>query len=146
MNADQQSADQSPMGNPRVHRVSESTPVPGVVRVYGMIIMVLNGILAVLTALQALLLFVASKSPLLLVLGALGIAINFVWFRLGKGLRTGERQAVYGLCIFGGLAVLAGVCFLVMGQAARGLITLVGVAALNAPPIASAVTHWTAFK
>lgn len=89
---------------------------------------------------------VQSRDPLVLLSGAGGIAINIVFFRLGKGLRAGERQAVYGLCILGGFAVLCGIGLMVMGAVAGGLVVLLAVGVIYIPPIVSAFGHWTAFK
>lgn len=127
--------------------------VPVVVRVYGMIIMVLQIIGIVLYSIGtiiALVHTVSSNQPYLrggiLIAGAWIIVIQIILFRLGKGLRAGERQAVYGLSILGGLALLIGIGCLIAGYQIEGFAFLFTVVILYVPPIVSAFRHWTLFK
>ena len=124
--------------------------VPGVVRVYGAIIMVMSVIGMGLGVLQIPLGIAALASSALLflplVVGAGLIAVNFIFLRLGKGLLAGERQAVYGLCVLGGLAALSGMVAIAAGAKASGLGTIFWVGVFYVPPIVSAYRHWTIFK
>jgi hypothetical protein len=118
--------------------------VPKVVRVYGMIIMVVNAIgmgLAVIAGLLNL----AQGGVFALIGGALQFLIALVLYRLGKGLKEGERSAVYGICILGGLAVLGGFG-LMSASVVSGVLLLGFVAVFYVPPIISAFGHWDAFK
>ncbi len=111
--------------------------VPKVVRDYGTLIMVVNVIgmgLAVLGLLSG-----------GLTSGAFLFLIALFFYRLGDGLKKGERMAVYCISILGGLAVIyafvvipgfGGVRYLVVGL----------VAVFCAPPLISAFRHWNAFK
>jgi hypothetical protein len=106
---------------------------------------------------------------LIVLLGAL-LLLNFQIFRLGTGLRTGERQAVYGLCVAFGLTLLCclasfasedlsqmvallpvpafpfGQASFVANQPTRGVFSLFLVGIMYIPPIVSAFNHWKAFK
>jgi len=123
---------------------SNAQDVPTVVRVYGMIIMVESLICMALIAIQVLLL--AAGGPFVLVVGAIGIGVCVVFFRLGSGLRTGQRQAVYGICLLGALSAMGMLYCWSSGQAGdrvvAGLITFV---VWHVPPIVSAFRHWKAF-
>jgi hypothetical protein len=153
-NPEKQSTGQSPEGSTAVPPVCETPPVPGIVRVYGMIIMVCMVCIAIgigLVALKALVGLVGSGSSLrvqwLFVFGAaLSVAISLVIFRLGEGLRAGQRQAVYGLCILGGIALLLAIGNFLAGQVGVAVFFLAVVGVLYVPPIISAHRHWSAFK
>lgn len=124
-----------------------TSDIPQLVRVYGMIIMVLSAISMGSIALQSLQYLALGGSPGMLIFSALCVGICFVGFRCGKGLRAGERQAVYGLCIFGGLNLLVAIGQLGTGKGVgQGLFTLTVVGVLFVPPIISAFSHWSAFK
>jgi len=146
MNSEEQTPTQSATGTTPLQPTSEPAEVPSLVDVYGFIIMGLNLVGMGLNAILTVAGLVQSRDPLVLLSGAGGIAINIVFFRLGKGLRAGERQAVYGLCILGGFAVLCGIGLMVMGAVAGGLVVLLAVGVIYIPPIVSAFGHWTAFK
>jgi hypothetical protein len=132
--------------------VSKDVLVPRVVRVYGMIIMIFNAIgvgVAVVSALVLLSRFDQYEGPvvplLLLLYGVVCVGINLIFFRLGRGLRLGERQAVYGLCGLGGLALLVSGAFLAF-QPPVGLFLFLVVVMFYMPPVVIAFSHWTAFK
>jgi len=146
MNSEEQTPTQSATGTTPLQPASEPAQVPALVDVYGFIIMGLNLVGMGLGALLTVVSLAQSGSPLVLLSGAGGIAINIVFFRLGKGLRAGERQAVYGLCLLGGLAVLFGIGWMVMGAVVGGLVVLLAVGVIYLPPIVSAFGHWTAFR
>ncbi len=140
------------MRNTSVPLTSGSISVPRMVRAYGMIIMILNAIgmgLAVLSTLIWVSRLEQQESPVafsfVLGYGAICIGISFSFFRLGKGLRLGERQAVYSLCGLGGLVLLASAAFLVRIPPV-GLVLLLIVATLYVPPVVSAFRHWSAFR
>ena len=135
---------------------ADTSFVPVVVRVYGMIIMVLQAVGIVLYGIATLVALVVGLVhpfvsrlafvPAILIAGALIIGGQIVIFRLGKGLRAGERQAVYGWSILGGLFLLVGIGFLLTGDPGRGIAILFTVAIFHVPPIVSAFRHWTSFK
>lgn len=123
-----------------------SLRIPTVVRAYGVLIMIINGLGMAAGAISALLSVSQSASMYVLVAGGIGIVINFVFFRLGMGLHSGERQAVYGLCVLGTLGLLAAIAVLASGATSAGLLLLTIVAVLYIPPLVSAFRHWSAFN
>ena len=116
-----------------------SAEVPIVLRVWGALIAALNILGALLYTFAA---FFQGGGGDPLALGVVVIQIIFV--RLGIGLYRGERQAVYGLCVLGGLALLYGTFVVVTGGLLVGGITI-GVAALfYGVPILIAFRNWNA--
>ncbi len=76
---------------------------------------------------------------------SLGVGVVLVIVvRLGIGLYRGERQAVYGLCVLGGLALLYGTFVLVTGALLVGGITIGVAALLYGVPIVFAFRNWQA--
>lgn len=127
--------------------VSPDSPsrIPLVVRIYGILTMALS----VLGIVMFVLLVVSRPGGggLGLVFGAVVILLMVVVFRIGMGMRAGERQAVYGFCL---LALLE-VVFRLFSFAAKHntqhlwyLIFALGL--FFAPPLVSAFRHWAAFK
>jgi DNA-directed RNA polymerase subunit RPC12/RpoP len=129
------------------HTVSPDSPsrIPLVVRIYGILTMAL-GVLGIIMFV----LFVVSRpgaGALGLLLGGVGILLMAVVFRVGMGMRSGERQAIYGFCL---LALIEGV-FRLFSFAAKHntqhlwyLVFALGL--FFAPPLVSAFRHWAAFK
>ena len=85
--------------------------------------------------------------PLGLVFGGVVILLMVVVFRIGMGMRSGERQAVYGFC----LLALIEVAFRLFSFAAKHntqhlwyLTFALGL--FYVPPVVSAFRHWAAFK
>ena len=113
-----------------------------------MAIMILNGIGMGLSAVLLILTLALNGDNSIAVL-TVNTVLAFLFFRLGKGLRKGERQAVYGLCILGGLAILGSIALVVFvgANALQGvLIILLVVGVVYVPPVVSAFRHWGAFK
>jgi hypothetical protein len=129
------------------HTVPPDPPsrIPLVVRIYGILTMALS----VLGIVMFVLLVVSRPGGggLGLLFGAVVIFLRVVVFRIGMGMRAGERQAVYGFCL---LALLE-VVFRLFSFAAKHntqhlwyLIFALGL--FFAPPLVSAFRHWAVFK
>ena len=133
---------------PRVEQASgfiKGDPsIPALVRVYGNVIAAANIVGIVFTIIGALAEVVQSGNPFALIPAAIAFAIEYVMLRLGQGLYRGERQAVYGICILGGLGIALGVVCL-FGSPVAGAIILGLVAVLYAPPIIVAFGRWELF-
>jgi len=97
-------------------------------------------------------LYMALRSPggpLGVVIGGVVIIYMVVVVRIGKGMRSGERQAIYGLCVLGLIEV--GFRLFSFAAASRGgthhlwfLAFSLGV--FYFPPLVSAFRNWAAFK
>ena len=125
--------------------VSPDNPlrIPLVVRIYGILTMVLS----VLGIVVLVLYIVIGGGTLELILGGVVILFMAVVFRIGMGLRSGERQAVYGFC----LLALLDMVFRLFSFAAKHdtqhlwyLVFALGL--FYIPPVVSAFRHWAAFK
>jgi len=151
------------------YSASRQPVVPTVVRVYGLIIMILNGIgmgLAIVGTIVGCVQVASLRSlapavrrvayVFLFLRGGLGFAINVAFYVLGKRLRAGSRVAVIILCVLAGLAALGlGLVLLVATSVPDpvvramalllGLIGLGVVGVLYVPPIVSAFRHWDQF-
>jgi hypothetical protein len=126
-------------------KASFSSPigeVPKLVIVYGSIIMVLSAINMVIGLVVTVMTF---KQGGIFVLGiaAIYFFVVIVMFRLGKGLKAGERSAVYGICILSGLAVIIGI---IRFNPLEMFLIILSVMIFFAPPIISAFKHWEAFN
>jgi hypothetical protein len=125
--------------------VSPDNPlrIPLVVRIYGILTMVLS-----VLGIVVLVLYIAPGGDALgLIIGGVVILLMAVVFRIGMGLRSGERQAVYGFC----LLALLDVVFRLFSFAAKHdmqhlwfLAFALGL--FYIPPVVSAFRHWAAFK
>ncbi len=146
MDSEQENSAPIATAPPPVPSAADTPQIPELVRVYGLLIMILNAIGMALGALQTVIALGKTSNGIVLVFGALGVGINYVLFRLGKGLRAGERQAVYGLCVLGAIVLLVGLGCLVSGEAVLGLVMLILLGIFYVPPVVSAFNHWTAFK
>jgi hypothetical protein len=84
----------------------------------------------------------------LFAVGGIRFLVSLIYVRLGKGMRSGERMAVFGFCALGAVMSLfvAGLAF---GMAASPLwirlIPVLVVGLLYLAPIVSAFRHWSAF-
>ena len=127
--------------------ISPDSPsrIPLVVRIYGFLTMALS----VLGIMLFVLLVVSGPGAggLGLVFGAVAIFLMVVVFRIGMGMRSGERQAIYGFC----LLALIEVAFRLFSFAAKHnpkhlwyLTFALGL--FYTPPLISAFRHWRAFK
>ncbi len=80
--------------------------VPWVVRIYALIIMLLNTITALKFLTDFLVVALTSRTWTLKMFGSgslfylASIVIALIWIRLGYGLRLGQRKAVYGFVCF----------------------------------------------
>jgi hypothetical protein len=125
--------------------VSPNNPlrIPLVVRIYGILTMVLS----VLGIVVLVLYIVPGGDALGLIIGGVVILLMAVVFRIGMGLRSGERQAVYGFCL---LALLDMVFRLFSFAAKHDMQHLwflaFALALFYIPPVVSAFRHWAAFK
>lgn len=137
--------------------VTEGSTVPKAVGVCGSIIRAYCSVIIASHLVGGVVGAVMSGSTSLLIAGVGSCVIPFIFFRLGTGLRRGERVAVYGSCMLAGLTLIgafAAVALLV-GDVLDG--TLAAVAAVQAVvfalmsivcavAIVSAFRHWDAFN
>ena len=125
--------------------VSPDNPlrIPLVVRIYGILTMVLS----VLGIVVLVLYIVPGGDALGLIIGGVVILLMAVVFRIGMGLRSGERQAVYGFCLLALLDVVFRLFSFVAKHDMQHLWFLAFALGLfYIPPVVSAFRHWAAFK
>ena len=104
-------------------------------------------VLSVLGIVVLVLYIVPGGDALALIIGGVVILLMAVVFRIGMGLRSGERQAVYGFC----LLALLDVVFRLFSFAAKHdmqhlWFLAFALALFYIPPVVSAFRHWAAFK
>jgi hypothetical protein len=116
-----------------------------VVRIYGILTMALS----VLGITVFVLYFVLRPTgdPLGLLIWGVAILLMLVVFRIGKGMRSGERQALYGFC----LLALIDLAFRMLSFSAKPSThhlwyLLFALGLFYIPPVVSASRHWAAFK
>jgi len=107
--------------------------------------MVINGIGILVAIFGSLITAVVRGSNGILWIALIQLVIGLVFMRLGSGLRRGERQAVYGLCLLGSLAILAAVIIAIAGGLLLGALCILALIGIYLPPIVSAFRHWHAF-
>jgi hypothetical protein len=79
--------------------------------------------------------------------GGVAILLMVVVFRIGKGMRLGERQAVYGFCLLALIEVAFRLLSFALKPNTQHLWYLTFALALfYIPPVVSAFRHWAAFK
>jgi len=123
--------------------------VPTLVRVYGAIIAAMSicgMILVVIRSVIVCLMNLERGGPFVLLFGGIQAVIAFVLYRLGRGLCNGQRLAVYGICILGGVALLLAIGIMIGGSAVGGLVLLAFIAVFYVPPILVAFRRWGSFK
>ena len=121
--------------------------VPGVVRLYGIVVKVIGvlGMIGAVAAAGNLIIRYHVPAVAGLFAGGLYFLLPFVLFRMGKGLQAGERNAIYGMCVLGVVSLL--VSLGIMGRIQLlGLSALVVTLLLYGPPIVSAFRHWNCFQ
>jgi hypothetical protein len=103
----------SPLAERIAAATSHRPPVPTVVRVYGIVIMVLIGLLTVVIAVQVLvalpdvLEFLGARGfYYLVVFSAVWLGIGYFLYRIGRDMRDGRRWAIVALSVMCGLAAL----------------------------------------
>jgi hypothetical protein len=127
--------------------------VPSVVAFYGTLLMVLGIFGAIASAVGTLILLIrpanasgqAELMPLLE--GGFRVVVSLVYYRLGKGMRSGERLAVLVFCAMGVVAVIAVLLYVVLldvPMEMRLIFPLV-IGLIYLPPMVSAFRHWAAF-
>jgi hypothetical protein len=131
--------------------LAPGTPqVPGVVRFFGVLIVVLTALGMGLGAMQTLEVLSGAKrrsvDEIAFGFGWIIFAVSLLFFLQGMGLRSGKRSGVYGLCIYGGLLLLVGIAFVRGGATEFGLYLVGGIVIVCVPPIISAFRHWAAFR
>lgn len=123
---------------------------PLVLRLWGLGIMVLNGLFLGLQLLQMVVMIfaVGGRGGAVMAgmaVGGLVVALIFgVFIRLGWGLFKGQRTAVIGLCVLAALGVGAAllVAFTQRGGEVGALVMLGFMAVLYGPPIGVGVARW----
>ena len=129
------------------HTVSPDSPsrIPLVVRIYGILTMAL-GVLSIVMFV----LYVVSRpgaGALGLLFGAVVVFLMVVVFRIGMGMRSGERQAIYGFCLLALLEVVFRLFSFAAKHNPKHLWYLTFALGLfYTPPLISAFRHWRAFK
>jgi hypothetical protein len=127
--------------------------VPAIVCVSGTLFMIIGGLGMAVGAVCIVLGILALMLPNVPFLGfgllpaSLSLALSYLWRRIGQGLRNGQRSAVYGLCLLGGLTLIAANYVLfVEDELILGSILIVAFAIMYIPPALSAFLSWAAFK
>ena len=119
--------------------------IPLLVRIYGILTMAIGVLGIVIIGL-----YIALRpggGALGLLLYGVVILLMVVVYRIGSGMRSGERQGVYGFC----LLALIDLAFRVFSFANTGATQHLWTLALTLvlfylPPLVSAFRHWPAFK
>ena len=118
-------------------------PVPGILKFYGRLFVVLHAIpFALVVALGG---FKMLEDPFGILFVVFGIGCLILVFRLGKGMRRGERNSVYGFIVLGAIAFL-----FVLGTAAAGSTDADGffwlVLIVYVVPVIVALRNWSSFE
>jgi len=126
--------------------------IPTAVRIYALIIMLLNGITAFKIIANFTVVAITSRVWTWKMFG-LGfsyylafLAFPLIWVRLGYGLRIGQRKAVYGIVCFSAINVLLSFFFYKSGSIENAAVGLFVLFAINIPVLISAFRHWNSFK
>ncbi len=146
-------------------RVPPNNGVPVLVRVFGLIIMGLHGVVGGLTlaGLIIWLLYVLaegenlSAGSLVMLLGFFCLlfvpicGVHLVMLRLGNGLRHGQRSAVWGLLIVGVLCAGTAILFFSLSEGSTASRWAIAIPALYAgavclPPVVAAFKAWKEFS
>ena len=115
--------------------------IPRLVRVYSTIIMAMSIVSVIVAVIVAVIL--GADSPIGVLLQ---VPVAFVFYRLGRGLGNGERQAVYGISILGVLALLLAIGIMIAGSLVGGLVLLGFTVVFYAPPLLVAFRRWDLFR
>lgn len=121
---------------------SHNGKVPKLVIVYGSIIMVLSAINLVIGLVVTVMQFKQGGIFVVFWIAIYFFAV-FVMYRLGKGLKAGERSAVYGMCFLSVLAVIIGI---IRSNPLEMFLIILSVIIFFVPPIISAFKHWESFN
>jgi len=122
------------------------TRIPLLVRIYGEIIMTVNGI-AMLLAVPAGFLWIREGNSASLTISIFSVLfmILFILYCIGKGLRDGRRSAVYALCLIAMPGISVALAMTMNNSTVDSLFVLGLTCLVYLPPIISAFCHWDAF-
>lgn len=166
LTTDQNQPDSAPQTKGKFLSIPGKSDVPGLVRVYGVIIYVFNIVVMLLTAIWALGLLSqlgqrdAPVAGMIVLTFGLQFVIALILFILGKGLVAGKRWAVYGMCVLGGAKAIVALSVLLLASLLPATVPklflmmfhvpppiLLGlVAIVYTPPIAVAFRRWERFQ
>ncbi len=134
--------------------------IPMLVRVYGSIIAAISIEIMIFTVLFSIFLkivfsFEKGKNIVssffdfdlfsLLFVGLI-LAFAYLLYRMGIGICNGEKSAIYGLTVVGGLTLVIALGIIISGSQIGGAVLFVFALALYLPPIWVSFRRWELFK